>query len=93
MRDVVLGAGEEVVHARDVAAIGEQALAQVRAEEAGAAGDEDAFAEAVGSHWDFLASSEFWRCGWWMQGEILRRFAPQDDKEGPQDDTAQDDTN
>ena len=31
-------------------AFGEQALAQVRAEEAGAAGDEDAFAGAVGSH-------------------------------------------
>jgi len=49
-RCAVLGAGEEVVHAQDVVAVGEQALAQVRAEEAGAAGDEDAFAQVVGSH-------------------------------------------
>jgi hypothetical protein len=37
--DVVLGAGEEVVHAEHVVAVGDQALAEVRAEEAGAAGD------------------------------------------------------
>ena len=49
VRDVVLGAGEEVVHAQDVAAVGEQALAQVGAEEAG---DEDAFAQVVVSHWN-----------------------------------------
>ena len=48
VRDVVLGAGEEVVHADDVVPVGEQALAEVGAEEAGAAGDEDAFAEEVG---------------------------------------------
>ena len=37
--DVVLGAGEEIVHAQDVVAVLQQALAQVGAEEAGAAGD------------------------------------------------------
>jgi hypothetical protein len=38
--DVVLGAGEEVVGAEHVVAFGEQALAKVRAEKAGAAGDQ-----------------------------------------------------
>jgi len=51
MRCAVRGAGEEVVHAQDVAAVGDKALAQVRAEEAGAAGDEDACAGVVCSHW------------------------------------------
>jgi hypothetical protein len=62
VRDVVFGAGEEVVRAEDIVAFGQEALAQVgdrrsgppeevvRAEESGAAGYEDAFAGAVGSH-------------------------------------------
>jgi hypothetical protein len=41
--DVVFLAGEEVVEADDVMALGDEAIAEVRAEEAGAAGDEDAF--------------------------------------------------
>ncbi len=45
--DVVLGAGEEVINADDVMAVGEEAFAQVAAQEAGAAGDEDAFAQRV----------------------------------------------
>jgi hypothetical protein len=45
MGDVVLGAGEEVVETDDVVAFGEQTLAEMAAEEAGAAGDEDAFSE------------------------------------------------
>ena len=36
---LLLGAGEEIVDAEHVVAVGEQALAQVRAEKAGAAGD------------------------------------------------------
>jgi len=46
--DVVFGAGEEVVDTDDVVAVGEEALAEVAAEEAGAAGDEDAFSQGVG---------------------------------------------
>ena len=38
-----LRAGEEVVDAEHVVALGQQPLAQMRAEEAGAAGDENAF--------------------------------------------------
>ena len=41
MREVVLVAGEEVVHAEDVVARRQQALAKMRAQEAGPAGDED----------------------------------------------------
>ncbi len=48
MGDVVLGAGEEVVETDDVVAFGEQTPAEMAAEEAGAAGDEDAFPEGVG---------------------------------------------
>ena len=40
--DVGARAGEEVVEAHDLVPIGEQALAQMRAEEAGAAGDQNA---------------------------------------------------
>ena len=47
MSDVVLGAGEEVVDAEHVVAIRKQTLAQMAAEEAGTAGDEDALAEVV----------------------------------------------
>ena len=47
MQNVVLGAGEEVVQTEHVVAVGKQALAQMRAEKAGATGDEDAFSEGV----------------------------------------------
>jgi len=43
MGDVVLGPAEEIVGAEHVAAVGDQPVAKVRAEESGAAGDEDAF--------------------------------------------------
>jgi hypothetical protein len=42
MLDVAAGAAEEVVDADDVGALGQEPLAQMRAEEAGAAGDQDA---------------------------------------------------
>lgn len=42
MQDVVFGAGEEVVQADDIVAVVQQSFAQVRAEEAGTAGDERA---------------------------------------------------
>ena len=45
--DVVLGAGEEVVDAEHVVALGQQAVAQVAAQKAGAAGDEDALGGVV----------------------------------------------
>ena len=49
--DVVLGAGEEVVHADHVVTVAEQPLAEVGAEKTGAAGDQDAFAQGVlGAH-------------------------------------------
>ena len=41
VRDVVGMAGEEVVHPDHRVALGQEAVAQVRAEEAGRAGDED----------------------------------------------------
>ena len=50
VRDVVFRAGEEVVHAQHVVALGQEPLAQVRADEAGAAGHQNALADAVGSH-------------------------------------------
>ena len=56
--DVVLGAGEEVIDADDVMAVGEEAFAEVTAQEAGAAGDEDAFAQGV-VHGEYR-----WRWGW-----------------------------
>jgi hypothetical protein len=40
VRDVVLAPGQEVVHAEDAVPFGEEALAEVRAQEAGAAGDD-----------------------------------------------------
>src|SRR6185437_14862530 len=55
MRDVGLAPGEVIVDAEYVVAPGQQALAEMRAEEAGAAGDEDAF--FAGAHGAFL-----WRC-------------------------------
>ena len=48
--DVALGAGEEVVDAEHLVALLEQAVAEVRAEEAGAAGDEDSLAGIVVTH-------------------------------------------
>ena len=39
MRDVLLGPGEQIVDAQHVMAVGEQAVAQMRAEETGTAGD------------------------------------------------------
>jgi hypothetical protein len=46
-RDVVLGAGEEVIDTDHIMAIGQQALAQMRAEKAGAAGDQNPFSQGV----------------------------------------------
>ena len=45
VRDVVAGAGDEVVHPDHLVALGQQPVAQVRAEEAGRAGDEDPHAD------------------------------------------------
>jgi hypothetical protein len=44
---VLLGAGVEVVHAQHLAPRGEQRLAQVRAEESGAAGDQRALTRRI----------------------------------------------
>jgi hypothetical protein len=43
VRDVVLVAGEEIVDAEDVVTLGQQALAKMRTQEAGPAGDQDSF--------------------------------------------------
>jgi hypothetical protein len=48
VRDVLLGAGEEIVDAQHVVAFVEQALTEVTAKETGAAGDEDAFSKVHG---------------------------------------------
>ena len=45
MRDVVLVAGEEVVDAEHVVAFVDQPVAEMRAEKAGAAGDENSLHE------------------------------------------------
>ena len=45
VRDVVLAAGEIIVDAEHVVALGEQPLAQMRAEKTGAAGDQNAFGD------------------------------------------------
>ncbi len=45
--DVPLSAGEEVIDARHLVTLLQQPVAKVRAEEAGTAGDEDAFAGLV----------------------------------------------
>ena len=50
MGNVVLGAREEVVQTDDVVAVGQQAFAEMRAEEAGTTGDEDAGAVGVVFH-------------------------------------------
>ena len=41
--DVLLGTGEEIVHADDFAAVLQQSFAEVGSQEAGSARDEDAF--------------------------------------------------
>ncbi len=43
VRDVALAAGEEIVDTEHIVAAADQAIAQVRTEKAGAAGDQDAF--------------------------------------------------
>jgi hypothetical protein len=48
--DVAPCAGEEVIDAKDFAALGQQPLAQVGPEEAGSAGDQDTLAQRVGFH-------------------------------------------
>ena len=45
MSDVVLAPGEIIVDAEHVVALGQQALAQMRAEKTGAAGDENTFGD------------------------------------------------
>jgi hypothetical protein len=45
MRDVLMPAGIEVVNAQDLAFLLQQPFAEMRAEEAGAAGDKNAFSE------------------------------------------------
>ena len=47
MGDVALGPGEQIVEAQNVVAVGEQAVAEMGTEEAGAAGDEDALLAVV----------------------------------------------
>ena len=47
VRDVALGAGEQVVDAEHLVALGDQPVDEMRAEESGPAGDQDALA-AVG---------------------------------------------
>jgi hypothetical protein len=62
MSDVALGAGEEVVDADDIRAPLQQSLAQMRAEEAGPAGHQNALFQM---HWGLRlfsgASCEHWR--------------------------------
>ncbi len=50
MVDVPVGAREQLVDAQHLVALLEQAIAQVRAQEAGAAGDEDSLAGIVVTH-------------------------------------------
>ncbi len=45
--DVALGAGEEIVDAEDFVSFRQQAVGQMRAQEPGASGDEDALAAVV----------------------------------------------
>src|SRR5206468_11658211 len=48
--DIALRSGEEVVNAEHFVAVLQQPLAQMRAEESGAAGDQDALAGVVVAH-------------------------------------------
>ena len=57
MRDVALGAGEEIVDADEIGAALQQALAQMRAEKAGPAGHQNALFE-------MHAKSVHHECGW-----------------------------
>jgi len=50
MRDIVLGAGKEVIEAKDIVAAFHQSVAEMRAEKAGATGNEDAGAVGVVFH-------------------------------------------
>jgi hypothetical protein len=50
VRNVVLGAGEEIVYAQHVVAICNEALAEMRTQKSRATRYEDAFARAVASH-------------------------------------------
>ena len=50
VRDVPLGAGRQVVEDEDLPAVGEQQLREMRADEAGAAGDQGAAARSVHAH-------------------------------------------
>ena len=47
MRNIVLAAGEEIIDAQHVAALLEQAVDEVRSEEAGAAGHHHAFTQII----------------------------------------------
>ena len=78
--DVGLLAGEEVVQADDVVTVGDQALAEMRAEKAGPAGDQDSLDRpheidptGVGSHFAILsANSIAWTRATALEGVILR---------------------
>src|SRR4051794_27644364 len=65
IRDVVLAAGEVVVDAEHVMALRDQALTQMRAEKAGAAGDENAL--GYGAHAGFLRDCRLSWC-WRISG-------------------------
>ena len=54
--DIALGAGEQVVDAEHLMALAEQPVAQVRAEEAGAAGHQDALAAVVEARHGYSAA-------------------------------------
>jgi hypothetical protein len=50
MQDIVFGAGEEIVDAEYVVSLGQQPLAEMRAEEANPARDQDTFAQHHGPY-------------------------------------------
>jgi hypothetical protein len=60
--DVALGAGEEIVDAEHVMAISQQSIAQVRAQEAGAAGNENLLHGASFNHSEVRNLA--WATGW-----------------------------
>jgi hypothetical protein len=47
MRDIAFVAGEEIIDAQHLMPIADQAIAEMRAEEAGPAGDQDAFSVGI----------------------------------------------
>jgi hypothetical protein len=55
MRDVILPAGEVIVHAQHIVAVGQKAFTQMGAQEAGAAGHQDPLA----GQWHTLVSTLF----------------------------------